>query len=88
MRSQTLMLKAGAMSGTYLTRSDVSCNMNRFYRMEVQPELFGGWTLWREWGRIGRGGQLRRDAYRSEQEGQAALTDLVRQKVRRGYQGA
>lgn len=49
------------MSRNYLTRSDASCNMNRFYRMEVQPDLFGGWTLWREWGRIGRGGQLRFD---------------------------
>lgn len=76
------------MSGTYLTRSDVSCNINRFYRMEVQPDLFGCWTLWREWGRIGRAGQLRRDVYRSEQEGQIALTDLMRQKMRRGYRGA
>lgn len=82
------MLKAGAMSGTYLTRSDVSCNMIRFYRMEVQPDLFGGWTLWREWGRIGRRGQLRLDPYQSEQDGYAALTDLVRQKMRRGYQQA
>lgn len=76
------------MSGTYLTRSNASCNMNRFYRMEVQPDLFGGWTLWREWGRIGRAGQLRRDAYLNEQEGQAALTDLMRQKLKRGYQTA
>ena len=76
------------MSGTYLTRSDASCNMNRFYRMDVQPDLFGGWTLWREWGRIGRRGRLRLDPYRSEQEGHAPLTDLVRQKMRREYQGA
>jgi predicted DNA-binding WGR domain protein len=76
------------MRGTYLTRSDPSRNMNRFYRMDVQPDLFGGWTLWREWGRLGRGGRLRLDPYRSEQDGHTALTDLVRQKMRRGYQKA
>lgn len=75
------------MSVTYLTRSDPSCNMNRFYRMDVQPDLFGGWTLWREWGRIGRGGRLRLDAYPSERDGQAALSDLMKQKMQRGYRG-
>ena len=33
--------------------------MHRYYRMDVQPDLFGEWCLMREWGRIGSAGQTR-----------------------------
>jgi predicted DNA-binding WGR domain protein len=33
--------------------------MARFYKLDVQPTLFGEWTLVREWGRIGRPGTVR-----------------------------
>jgi len=36
-------------------------SMNRFYRASLQPDLFGGCSLIREWGRIGSGGRLRCD---------------------------
>lgn len=32
-----------------LKRIDASLNMRRFYRMSVQPDLFGGVSLVREW---------------------------------------
>lgn len=32
-----------------LTRTDASQNVNRFYRMEIVPGLFGDWALVREW---------------------------------------
>ncbi len=42
-----------------LYRIDPARNMRRFYRLDVQPDLFGQHCLMREWGRIGRGGQIR-----------------------------
>ncbi|MGH6834124.1 MAG: WGR domain-containing protein [Methylocella sp.] len=33
--------------------------MRGFYRLDVQPDLFGQWCFIREWGRIGRAGQVR-----------------------------
>ncbi|MFV0303804.1 MAG: WGR domain-containing protein, partial [Paracoccus sp. (in: a-proteobacteria)] len=41
-----------------LKRIDPSLNMLRFYRMSVQPDLFGGVSLVRDWGRIGYRGQI------------------------------
>jgi hypothetical protein len=38
---------------TYLTRTDPARNMNRFYVVQVMPNLFGHWTVMREWGRRG-----------------------------------
>ena len=35
-------------AGMDLTRTDASQNVNRFYRMEIAPGLFGDWALVRE----------------------------------------
>ena len=71
-----------------LHRIDAGRNMARFYRLDVQPDLFGGWGLVREWGRIGRGGQIRLATYASEAEALTALDGLRRLKQRRAYQVA
>jgi predicted DNA-binding WGR domain protein len=47
------------MSAIILHRIDAVKNMRRFYRLDVQPDLFGQWCFIREWGRIGRAGQVR-----------------------------
>ncbi len=53
-------------TGLRLTRIDPAQNMRRFYRLALQPDLFGGCTLIREWGRIGRGGRIKREECASE----------------------
>lgn len=73
------------MSDLYLTRVDASQNMARYYRMTLQPTLFGEWSVVREWGRIGRGGQVRATPYSSENSAVEAMTLIERQKYRRGY---
>ncbi len=47
------------MNAVILYRIDAAKRMHRFYRMDVQPDLFGQWCLMREWGRIGSTGQTR-----------------------------
>jgi predicted DNA-binding WGR domain protein len=47
------------MNPVILYRIDSTRRMHRFYRMEIQPDLFGEWCLMREWGRIRRSGQMR-----------------------------
>lgn len=59
--------------------------MARFYRMDVQADLFGEWCFVREWGRIGRAGQTRQAVYESEAEARAALERQGRVKEKRGY---
>ncbi len=73
------------MSDVYLTRVDASQNMARYYRITVQPTLFGEWSVVREWGRIGRSGQVCAVPYQSEREATEAMTMIKRQKSRRGY---
>jgi predicted DNA-binding WGR domain protein len=51
--------EARIMSAVHLHRIDPARNMRRFYRLDVQPDLFGGFALVKEWGHIGaRGGRL------------------------------
>lgn len=70
---------------TYLEKRDPRKNLARFYHMAVQPNLFGEYTLERQWGRIGQGGQTRLDWYGTEDEANGALLALETTKRRRGY---
>lgn len=69
-----------------LKRIEPSLNMRRFYRMSVQPDLFGGACLVREWGRIGFRGQMLIEQHPDEGRAVNALMKLAATKNRRGYQ--
>jgi predicted DNA-binding WGR domain protein len=72
----------------HLEKHDPDKNLARYYRMSVHPNLFGEWTLQREWGRIGQGGRVRLDLFRSEAEAERALSVLEGVKQRRAYEHA
>lgn len=72
------------MNAVTLTRSDSTRNMRRYYRLDVQPDLFGAWCSVR-WGRIGQPGQIRRIPYATPLDAQAALNRQRYKKERKGY---
>ncbi len=59
--------------------------MFRFYHLSILPNLFGEWTLTREWGRIGTRGHSRLDWFKSRSEAEQALLEVKAFKARRGY---
>jgi predicted DNA-binding WGR domain protein len=69
------------MTPLHLRRTDPARNMRRFYRLDVQPDLF----FIREWGRIRRAGQVRMVPYATAGEAHEALAAQRRMKERRGY---
>lgn len=69
-----------------LGKHDPTRNIARYYRMSVLPNLFGEWTLHREWGRLGQSGQVRLDLFRSQLEAEDALKSLMYSKQKREYQ--
>lgn len=73
---------------TALIRIDPARNAFRFYRLALWPDLFGGYSVAREWGRIGSPGRVRCDAYSSAEEAGRALERLAQAKRRRGYREA
>lgn len=73
------------MNPVVLYRIDAAKRMHRYYRLDVQPDLFGEWCLMREWGRIGQPGQARSVPYPTPQEASAALEKQRSVKERRGY---
>ena len=70
---------------SYLEKRDSAKNLARFYSLKVLLNLFGEWTLQREWGRIGQAGQVRRLYFPSQEEAIRALLKLEAAKRRRGY---
>lgn len=75
------------MSQVQLRRVDPDRNMARFYVLAVQQDLFGGWWLVREHGRIGSPGRVMQTPFPSLDAAAAAHTRLWQQKLRRGYIG-
>ena len=73
------------MTTIMLTRIDERQNVARFYKLDVQPSLFGGWSLVREWGRMGRAGRVCVELYKSRGVADLALISKWAQKRKKGY---
>jgi predicted DNA-binding WGR domain protein len=73
------------MTALHLCRVDPARNMRRFYRLDIQPDLFGGVLLMKEWGRIGARGRIVAERYDSEALAADALQRQAERKRRRGY---
>ncbi len=69
----------------HLRRIDPSQNMRRFYSLTIQPTLFGGASVIRNWGRIGTAGQSMMETFDGTDEAAGAFVRLERTKRRRGY---
>lgn len=69
----------------YLLKIDITKNQQRFYNMHIAPTLFGGWSLIREWGRLGSGGTLRITPFDTEQQASEALEKIRFSKEKGGY---
>lgn len=68
-----------------LFRINPARNMRRYYSIAIQPNLFGGHSLMRTWGRIGTGGQVRIDLFDSQLDVLDAYDHLLQAKRKRGY---
>ena len=64
---------------------DASRNRARFYVRQRQPTLWGSVMLVRVWGRIGGPGRLQVVRETATAQLDAAVTRLIRQRLRHGY---
>ncbi|TCQ02430.1 putative DNA-binding WGR domain protein [Rhizobium sp. PP-F2F-G36] len=69
----------------HLTRIDPARNMARFYMLALQPTLFGGVSVIRNWGRIGTQGQAKIETYDDGATAEDARSRIENTKRRRGY---
>lgn len=72
-------------TSAFLTKVRPPENMRRFYALQLMPDLFGGCSLVRRWGRLGTYGQTRVDHYEAEGLAVDALRDWIAAKTKRGY---
>ena len=78
-------MQRGAHDPVDLEHIDPAQNMARFYRLSVQPTLFGEQSVIRSWGRIGTRGRSMMVTYATEGDAVKACKKLVRSKVAKGY---
>ncbi len=68
-----------------LTRIYPEKNMRRYYFISVQSDLLGGFTLIREWGRIGSAGRIRIEHFVDEMMAVSAACKIEEIKIQKGY---
>lgn len=69
----------------HIQRLDATKNMARFYRLTIEPTLFGDVSLVRTWGRIGTRGQEKVHFFENEKQALTLFLDILRQKRQKGY---
>ena len=69
----------------HLEHHQADRNCFRFYRLEVEPDLFGDWSLRCSWGRIGTYGRDRLIRFETKELAEAERSRMIRQKQRKGY---
>lgn len=83
--SETPVMSSDADRPVHLRRIDPTQNMRRFYSLVIQPTLFGGASVIRNWGRIGTNGQSMMETFDEAEEAKIAMIKLQRTKRQRGY---
>ena len=69
-----------------LRKIEPAKNMSRFYRLSVEPTLFGDVALVREWGRVGaKRGQSKEEWHVTESDADEALIKALKRRMARGY---
>ncbi|RUW65385.1 WGR domain-containing protein [Mesorhizobium sp. M4B.F.Ca.ET.049.02.1.2] len=81
-------MENGEAGSVRFRRIEPSQNMRRFYTLSIQPTLFGGASVIRNWGRIGTNGQSMIETFDSEDDAVTASMKLQRAKRRRGYRAS
>ncbi len=71
--------------GVVLASVDPDRNRARRYLLTWQPGLWGGGTLTRAWGRIGKPGRSLTVAFDDREAAQDAIVALIRRRLRHGY---
>ncbi|PBB41155.1 WGR domain-containing protein [Mesorhizobium sp. WSM3866] len=81
-------MENGEAGSVHFRRIEPSQNMRRFYTLSIQPTLFGGASVIRNWGRIGTNGQSMIETFDSEDDAVTASMKLQHAKRRRGYRAS
>lgn len=73
------------MNNITLYKTDPAKNLFRFYRLDIQTDLFGNPCLIRQWGRIGTAGQMKTVPFSTQDAVECELAKYKRLKSNRGY---
>ena len=70
----------------YLKAIDPAENKARFYAMYIINDLWGGYSLVREYGRIGQPGRVLMNWHPKKNDATNSMNKISRLKQKRGYQ--
>lgn len=57
----------------------------RFYQIHLEPDIFEGWMLTKEWGAQGSPGRVQMKHFNTIEEAEDAIENLRDAQIKRGY---
>lgn len=70
----------------FMQTQPVASETPKFYQIDLEQDLLGGWTLSREWGQQGGRSSRKRELYLERDEALAAFESARDSQLRRGFQ--
>ena len=85
--SDTIDLAPYPVGATVLRPRDPRQRKFRFHALMIHPDLLAGWSLQRDWGRIGSPGRVAITAFPDRDHALVEAERYAARKRRKGYQG-
>lgn len=57
----------------------------RFYHLHLEPDIFEGWLLTKEWGSQGSPGRVQKKHFKTAEEAEKAMIESRDSQVKKGY---
>lgn len=57
----------------------------RFYQIHLEPDMFEGWMIVKEWGHQGSPGRVKKEHYTSLDQAEQAFEESRDAQIKRGY---
>lgn len=73
------------MNSVYLKTKGNFLDKSRFYALYMVPDLWGGVSLVREFGEVGRPGTLRLDWHRNKSDARREMNLIKRRQIKQGF---
>lgn len=69
----------------YLQTPAIENQAPKYYHLHLEPDMFEGWLLTKEWGYQGSSGRIQKKHYTSVEEAEKALMESRDSQIKKGY---
>ena len=70
----------------YMQTQAVENQVPKYYHLHLEPDMFEGWLLTKEWGSQGSPGRIQKKHFTSVENAEKAMLESRDMQIKKGYQ--